>query len=120
MREENMSCELLEGGVLFIRLQVDEIAGQVASGLLEEVEEWVERDGVRHCFVEMTKVRYIDSSGLGVIAELLREVSQRQGSVVLIHCDKGLSEIIEVMGFYRKVLQADSIENARLLLANKD
>ena len=120
MAEIVAKYELQEDGVLLIRLQASEIAGRVASELLKQVLVEMGKEEAVHCFLEMSEVSYIDSSGLGVIAELLREVNGKRGQMVLINCDKGLSEIVEVMGFYRKILKANSIENARLLLTKQE
>jgi anti-sigma B factor antagonist len=73
----------LRDEVLFIRLEGDLIAGPVTQQLLASAEEHVE-DKVLLCAVDLSSVRFMDSSGMGVLVSLLTKFRNRGGELVLI------------------------------------
>lgn len=73
----------LKDEVVFIRLEGDLIAGTSTQQLLASAEEHVE-DNVLLCAVDLSSVRFMDSSGMGVLVSLLTKFRNRGGELVLI------------------------------------
>ena len=73
----------LKDDVLFIRLEGDLIAGPDTQNLMNVAEEQVENK-VLLCAVDLSNVRFIDSSGMGVLVSLLTKFRNRGGELVLI------------------------------------
>jgi anti-sigma B factor antagonist len=73
----------LNDNIFFIRLKNDLIAGPVTQELIAEVDK--QRDGkVLLCAVDLSDVRFMDSSGMGVLVSLLTKFRNRGGELVLI------------------------------------
>ncbi|HEY4651780.1 MAG TPA: STAS domain-containing protein [Pontibacter sp.] len=70
-------------GLLFVRLQGDLIAGTDTHQMIEEIGE-LEAGKVLLCAVDLSNVRFMDSSGMGVLVSLLTKFRNRGGELVLI------------------------------------
>lgn len=73
----------LKDDLLFVRLQGDLVAGADTQQMIEEI------DGLRDgkallCAVDLSNVRFMDSSGMGVLVSLLTKFRNRGGELVLI------------------------------------
>ncbi|WP_187263271.1 STAS domain-containing protein [Pontibacter beigongshangensis] len=73
----------LKDDVLFIRLQEDLIAGPLTQQLLAGVDEQVDNN-VLLCAIDLSNIRFMDSSGMGVLVSLLTKFRNRGGELVLI------------------------------------
>jgi anti-sigma B factor antagonist len=69
--------------ILFIRLEGDLIAGTDTQRLMEEVDLLHESNRLL-CAVDLSNVRFMDSSGMGVLVSLLTKFRNRGGELVLI------------------------------------
>ncbi|WP_242922249.1 STAS domain-containing protein [Pontibacter liquoris] len=73
----------LKDDILFIRLQGDLIAGTDTQSMMEAADGL--QDGkVMLCAVDLSHVRFMDSSGMGVLVSLLTKFRNRGGELVLI------------------------------------
>jgi anti-sigma B factor antagonist len=71
------------GNILFVRLKGDLIAGADSQKLLSEIEE-LQNGETLLCAVDLSNVRFMDSSGMGVLVSLLTKFRNRGGELVLI------------------------------------
>ncbi len=69
--------------MLFLRLQGDLIAGKDTQHMIEEVD-GLQQGKVMLCAVDLSSVRFMDSSGMGVLVSLLTKFRNRGGELVLI------------------------------------
>ncbi len=69
--------------VLYARLQGDLIGSPDSQQLLEVVNKSIE-ESVILCAIDLSKVRFINSSGIGVLVSLLTKFRNRGGEMVLI------------------------------------
>ena len=56
-------------------------------------------DGVREIVMDFSKVEYISSAGLRMLAVFEREMEDSGGSLRLIHVNKNIIEIFELVGY---------------------
>ena len=73
----------LKDDLLFLRIQGDLIAGKDTQHMIEEVDGVQDRKATL-CAVDLSKVRFMDSSGMGVLVSLLTKFRNRGGELVLI------------------------------------
>ncbi|MFD2248041.1 STAS domain-containing protein [Pontibacter ruber] len=73
----------LKDEILFIRLEGDLIAGPDTQTLITDVDQKVNAN-VLLCAVDLSNVRFMDSSGMGVLVSLLTKFRNRGGELVLI------------------------------------
>ncbi|MDP8978063.1 MAG: STAS domain-containing protein [Actinomycetota bacterium] len=92
-----------------------EVAGEVdvytAPKLRERLIELVQ-DGRHHVVVDMTKVEFLDSTGLGVLVGGLKRVRSHDGSLRLV-CDKErILKIFRITGLTKVFPIHDSLDEA--------
>ena len=75
---------ILDNNILFLRLTGDLIGSPDTQQLVQSVDEHL-GDAVLHCAVDLSAVRYINSTGIGVLVSLLTKFRSRGGEMVLIN-----------------------------------
>ncbi|WP_375418306.1 STAS domain-containing protein [uncultured Hymenobacter sp.] len=74
----------LDNNILFLRLTGDLIGSPDTQQLLQIVNEHL-GDDVLNCAVDLSEVRYINSTGIGALVSLLTKFRSRGGEMVLIN-----------------------------------
>lgn len=74
----------LNNGILFLTLSGDLIGSPDTEQLLHSVNEYL-GEAVSYCAVDLSDVRYINSTGIGVLVSLLTKFRSRGGEMVLIN-----------------------------------
>ncbi len=74
----------LTDGILYLSLAGDLIGSPDTQQLLASVSEHLDED-VTNCAVDLSAVRYINSTGIGVLVSLLTRFRSRGGEMVLIN-----------------------------------
>ena len=74
----------VKDGILSVRLSGDLIGSPDTQQLLQAVDQHLGED-VRHCAVDLSEVRYVNSTGIGVLVSLLTKFRSRGGELVLIN-----------------------------------
>ena len=74
----------VQNGILFIRLSGDLIGSPDTDQLLKSVNEHL-GETLNFCAVDLSEVRYINSTGIGVLVSLLTKFRSRGGEMVLIN-----------------------------------
>ncbi len=70
-----------------------------AQALRRMTAETLARERVRKIVFDFSRVRFLDSSGLGAILGRQREMAERGGEVVLIHVGEPARGILRMAGF---------------------
>ncbi len=74
----------IDNNILFLRLTGDLIGSPDTQQLLQIVNEHL-GDEVLNCAVDLSQVRYINSTGIGALVSLLTKFRSRGGEMVLIN-----------------------------------
>ena len=85
-----------EGNVLTVKVDGDIDVNSVRQ-LRKSLEESIEKDKPS-ITLDCKKLNYIDSTGLGVLVSLLKQVQQYEGSIRIIALKPYLNKIFEVTG----------------------
>lgn len=75
----------LHDGILSVRLTGDLIGSPDSQQLLQTVDQHLGDEAVKLCSVDLSNVRYVNSSGIGVLVSLLTKFRSRGGELVLIN-----------------------------------
>lgn len=75
----------VQDGILSVRLTGDLIGSPDSQSLLQTVDQHLGDDAVTLCSVDLSNVRYVNSSGIGVLVSLLTKFRSRGGELVLIN-----------------------------------
>ncbi|GAA4507579.1 hypothetical protein GCM10023172_38400 [Hymenobacter ginsengisoli] len=74
----------LTDGILYLTLNGDLIGSPDTQQLVASVNEYL-GDAVTSCAVDLSSIRYINSTGIGVLVSLLTKFRSRGGEMVLIN-----------------------------------
>jgi anti-sigma B factor antagonist len=74
----------LDNGILFLTLTGDLIGSPDTQQLLDSVNEYI-GEAVTNCAIDLSGIRYINSTGIGVLVSLLTKFRSRGGEMVLIN-----------------------------------
>jgi anti-sigma B factor antagonist len=74
----------LTDGILYLTLAGDLIGSPDTQQLVASVNEYL-GDAVTNCAVDLSDIRYINSTGIGVLVSLLTKFRSRGGEMVLIN-----------------------------------
>jgi anti-sigma B factor antagonist len=92
-----------------------EVGGEVdvytAPKLREKLVELV-GDGNYHIIVDMTKVEFLDSTGLGVLVGGLKRVRSHEGSLALVCNQERILKIFRITGLTKVFPIHDSLDEA--------
>lgn len=105
------------GRCLVIRPQGELDLG-VAGEFREKVEAELAKDGLlTHLILDLAEVRFIDSSGLGVILGRYKKLSQKGGRVVVVGMSSQVRKVFELSGMFRIIDEAATVDDALAALA---
>ena len=88
----NLTHALVDN-MLFARLQGDLIGSPDSQQLIEVVNKNIEANNVL-CAVDLSKVRFINSSGIGVLVSLLTKFRNRGGEMILINPSEHIRKLL--------------------------
>ena len=74
----------VDNGILFVRLSGDLIGSPDTDQLLQTINYHLGED-INQCAVDLSEIRYINSTGIGVLVSLLTKFRSRGGEMVLIN-----------------------------------
>ncbi len=73
----------VQNGILFVRLSGDFLGSTDTAQLLQSVNDHL-GEALNQCAVDLSEIRYINSTGIGVLVSLLTKFRSRGGEMVLI------------------------------------
>ncbi len=83
----------IEDSILTLTLDGDLIGENRGPELMELANEQVNND-VKHCAIDISEVRFINSSGIGVLITLLTKFRNVDGEVVLINPSEQVKKLL--------------------------
>ena len=88
--------------VLIVRLAGD-LDDRTAGELRREIDALISDIGVRRLLFDMRELRFMDSSGIGLIIGRYKRMRGRGGSVAVYGLDERMDKIFSMAGLYRLV-----------------
>ena len=79
--------------ILIIRLSGDLIGEDNGATILELATDQI-RDNIRFCIVDISDVRYINSSGIGVLITILTKFRNKGGEVYLVKPSENVKKLL--------------------------
>jgi anti-anti-sigma factor len=80
------------------------------------VKEVITKPGL-HLLLDFSLVKFIDSSGISVIAKNYRSLQEKGGRLIMIGCCESLKRIFQIIGFHRFFPMVATREEALATLA---
>ncbi|SEP70450.1 anti-sigma F factor antagonist [Piscibacillus halophilus] len=97
--------------VLLVRL-IGELDHHEAEQLKEKWKEQLGDTSIKHVVVNLEKLAFMDSSGLGVFLGRYKEVKQLDGEMVICSYNQSIKRLFELSGLFKLVRTADNEEAA--------
>ena len=79
-----ITTSTIDNGILFVRLNGDLIGSPDTDQLLQSVNTHLGEE-LNQCAVDLSEIRYINSTGIGILVSLLTKFRSRGGELVLIN-----------------------------------
>lgn len=89
---------------------------ETAPILLHSIEEAVEKHNSRSIVIDIDKVPYISSAGVGVLMQVFEKTRDRNGMIILVKAHESIKRILSILGFTRYFLYAASMDEAHQIL----
>lgn len=96
--------------VLVVRLE-GELDQCTASGIRRDIDSLLDDPGIRHLVLDMARMPFMDSSGIGVILGRYRMLSLRGGTVALMRLSPQVRRVYELSGMAQVVPVIDEKED---------
>ena len=103
--------EIKEGNILVIHLSGDLIGEDNGASILELASDNI-NNKVRYCIVDISQVRYINSSGIGVLITILTKFRNKGGEVYLINPSENVKKLLIITKLNAIFNVAESEEDA--------
>lgn len=85
----------IKEGILIIRLSGDLIGENNVSGILDAVSEALQQQ-IRSCVIDISELRYINSSGIGVLITILTKFRNKGGEVYLLKPSESVKKLLVI------------------------
>jgi anti-sigma B factor antagonist len=90
----NYEKELIDN-TLILKLSGDLIGENNGPGLVEVLNEHISK-GVNKCIIDISEVRYMNSSGIGVLITILTKLRNKEGEVVLLNPSEQVKKLLVI------------------------
>lgn len=101
----------IKQNVLIVRLE-GEIDHHEAKHLRSSWQEHMSNQGIQHVIVNVEKVSFMDSSGIGVLLGRYKEVAQIGGEMVVCSITEPIQRIFDLSGLFKIVRLQEDEEDA--------
>lgn len=89
---------------------------ETAPVLLHSIVEVLGKYNPRSIVIDIDKVPYISSSGVGVLMQLFEKIRNKNGMIILVNAHESIKRILSILGFTRYFLYAASMNEAHQIL----
>jgi len=83
----------IEDNILHFQFEGDLIGENNGPELVEVASDMIS-NGVKHCSIDISKVRFINSSGIGVLITLLTKFRNKGGDLVLVNPSEQVNKLL--------------------------
>ena len=101
--------------VMVVTFEGDLIGEENGPEIIESVTEVIEK-GVVKCAIDIANVRYINSSGIGVLITLLTKFRNKEGEVVLVNPSDQVKKLLIITKLNNIFHIEDNLEAANQIL----
>ena len=96
---------------LVLTLEGNLIGEDMGSGILEVTNDAI-GDGILKCLIDIEQVKYINSTGIGVLITLLTKFRNQGGEVVIMHPSEHVQKLLVITKLTAIFKIADNLEEA--------
>ncbi|MEP2026853.1 MAG: STAS domain-containing protein [Reichenbachiella sp.] len=101
-----------EGDLVFINFEGDLIGEENGPEIIEAVNDTLSNNIVK-CAVDISEVRYINSSGIGVLITILTKFRNKGGEVVLVNPSEHVKKLLAITKLNAIFTVVESVAGAK-------
>ena len=87
------SDEVINNNIFMLRLSGDLIGEDIGNEIRALTTEYINKK-MRHCIVDISDIRYINSNGVGVLITILTKFRNKGGEVYLINPSENVKKLL--------------------------
>lgn len=100
---------------LMLKLEGNLIGEDMGSGILERASDAIQKGTIK-CLIDIKEVKYINSTGIGVLITLLTKFRNKGGEVVIMHPSEHVQKLLIITKLTAIFKIADTLEEAVVYL----
>ncbi|MBX2964387.1 MAG: STAS domain-containing protein [Cyclobacteriaceae bacterium] len=85
----------IKNDALVLRLSGDLIGESDGTNILQVASDAIEQ-GIRNCIIDISELRYINSSGIGVLITILTKFRNKGGEVYLLNPSESVKKLLVI------------------------
>lgn len=97
--------------VLIVQLE-GELDHHHAEEIRDSLDKQLEDLSIRHLILDLSRLNFMDSSGIGVFIGRYKTISKRGGQVCITNVSQQLGRILDLSGLYKILKVYDTVEKA--------
>lgn len=109
----------VESGILSLTLEGNLIGEEVGSDLIKEVDAAMGQDIV-FCLIDIGSVKYINSSGIGVLITILTKFRNKGGEVYIVNPSEHVKKLLIITKLNAIFNIEKTVEEAKLKLKSQN
>mgnify|MGYP001032741316 CR=1 FL=1 len=98
-------------GVLILHLEGNLIGEEIGSRVLDAANDAINQ-GIHLCAVDISEVKYINSSGIGVLITLLTKFRNKEGEIIVVNPSEHVNKLLMITKLTAIFKIADSVDAA--------
>ena len=110
---------VMEKDVVVFRLQGDLIGEQYGLSIIAKADDHI-ADGILKCIVDISEIRYINSSGIGILITLLTKFRNKGGEVCLLKPSENVRKLLIITKLNAIFSVAETMDEAVEKIQNVD
>ena len=105
---------------ILIAVAYGEMDHHTAAKLREEIDEAMQAFHCRHLVLDMKRVAFMDSSGIGVVLGRYKKIRKKGGRLYITGCSDYIERILHMAGVFSVAEKKDSVDDAVWLLKGQE
>ena len=102
----------LEDKTLLVQFTTTELDHHVATYIKENVDDIIMRKNIKNIIFDFQNIKFMDSSGIGVLLNRYKEMKASRGSVCYCRASRRVRRLMELSGICRLMEGYESREQA--------
>lgn len=98
-------------GVLLLSIEGNLIGEEIGSGILDMANNAIQ-ENINECIIDITKVKYINSSGIGVLITLLTKFRNQDGELFIVNPSEHVKKLLVITKLMAIFKVVNTIEEA--------
>jgi len=102
---------IVRGNVLIVTM-MGELDHHSAEEVRNKIDDRLDREGIIKLVLDFSGVKFMDSSGIGVVIGRYKKLSLKHGLVYVSNISESVGRVFEISGMFKIIKLYDTVEQA--------